>query len=201
MSDTLAAGLLGAGAAIAGGLLSGAFQEAFNWFRRPILEIDFQDCSAKEPKSPYMPQGSWEVEGLQREWIVVRANIHNRGRRTAKNCRVYWIALNEVHDGKARPAGLRDSLPLPWAGWDFDPRDVPPKADAFLDVVRFRKDVGAWDFPIRSFFSNRSTLNNFAGVYRFRIVATADNASPAYCEIGVDYRKDWNNLRAWRVTK
>jgi hypothetical protein len=200
MSDT-AIGLLGAGAAIVGGIMSGAFQETVRWFLRPVLEIDFEDCSAKEPGSPYMPQGSWKEEDQQRQWIVVRANVRNRGKRPAKYCRVYLIALQEVHEDRARPAGLRDSLALPWAGWDFEARDVPPSANAFLDVVRFRKDVGAWNFPFRAFSGDLSTLNSFAGVYRFRIVATADNASPAYCEIGVDYRKDWNNLRAWRVHK
>lgn len=202
--DIVAVGLLGAGAAVVGGavagVLSGTLHEFFNWRRRPILVIDFQDCSVKQPGSPFMTHAPWEEEGQQRQWVTARARVRNHGKRTAKHCQVYLVALQEVREGKARPAGFYDSLSLPWAGSDFDPRDLPRDVHAFIDVVRFRKDVMAWNFTFRVFSGDRTALNGYSGTYRFRLVATAENAATAFCEIAVDYRKDWNNLRAWRVS-
>jgi hypothetical protein len=200
---SLEVGLIGAGAAILGGVLSGIYQHLRDVFSKPRLRIQFEDCSAKESGYPYMPQASWE-EGTPPQhlhWILIRVKVLNRGWRTAKNCRVYLIDLHEVHGGKPKSAAFHDSLPLPWAGWDFNPRDIPRGVRGFIDVVRFRKDVQAWNFTFQVFAGDRDALNNFAGTYRFRIAATADNASPAIREIDVDYRKDWNNLRAWSVTK
>ena len=199
----LEVGLIGAVAAVVGGLLSGAYQHLRDWLIRPVLKFEFKECSANDLQSPYMPHATWaEVAGgEQHDWLVIRASLHNLGRRTAKHCRVFLIDLNEVHDSKnIIPADFHDSVSLPWAGWDFTSRDAVSSAVSFVDVVRFRKDVGAWNFPFLTYSNNQASLTGYSGVYHFRMVATADNADPAYCEIRVAYEKDWHGVRAWRVS-
>ena len=197
---TVEVGLVGAVAAIIGGLVSGAYQHWRDWFLRPTLRFDFRNCSANDLQSPYMPHTSWDEDGQQRDWLVVRASLHSEGRRTAKHCRVFLIELYEVHDRKKTPAAFHDSVPLPWAGWEFNPRDAPPSTTSFVDVVRFRKDVSAWNFPFLTYSNNKASLTGYSGTYHLRIVATADNADPTYCEIAVVYEKDWHGVRAWRVS-
>jgi hypothetical protein len=127
MSEAMEVGLLAAGAAIVGGILSGVYQHLLDSIRRPVLEFEFQNCSAQETESPYIRHASWNEENEERSWLVVRASVRNSGRSTAKGVRIYLIDLHEIHDGKKRQAGFYDSAPLPWAGWDFNSRDIPPK--------------------------------------------------------------------------
>jgi hypothetical protein len=195
---TLEVGLIGFIGALVGGLVSGAYQHLRDYFRRPVLKFHFQGCTANELDSPYLRHGAWaDDSGTQRDWIVIRASIQNSGRTTAKQCRVYLIELSEIHDGKKTTAGFHDSVSLPWAGWDFLPRDIPPSVNSFLDVVRFRKDEPALNFTFSVFSGDRKGLNSFSGIYRFRMVATADNAAPVYREISIDYQGNWHNVRGW----
>jgi len=92
MSETIEVGLLAAGAAIAGGILSGIYQHFRDWFTRPKLVIEFHENGPAN-----VVQASWDVGGRQVEWVIVRPGIRNRGRRPATNCRVFLISLSEVH--------------------------------------------------------------------------------------------------------
>ena len=204
VSDGLAAAELGAGAAvfggIIGGMLSGAYQHMRERYKRPVLTLDFQDSSAHGPRSPYMPDTHWHEDGELRPWLVVRAKVANTGRSSAKGCRVFLLALNEIHEGKITPSDFQNPMALPWPGWDFESRDMPQQVSSYVDVVRFRKDVGLWNFPFRNYPGDLRLLDGYTGTYRFQVIFTADNAESVACTIDVEYRKDWNGLRAWRVT-
>lgn len=201
MTEAMEVGWIAASAAIVGGLLSGAYQHVREWRLRPTLEIEFKNSSAQELQSPYMPHAVWHEEGGSRQWMVVRAKVSNRGRRTAKNCRVFLTMLEVVSNGgSVDRTDFIESTVLPWPGWDFGSRHIPANVTAFVDVVRFRKDVAAWNFPFKGYSGDLNTLGDFTGVYRFTLVATADNADSVAYQIDVDYRKDWHNLRARSVS-
>lgn len=198
MKEAMEVGLLAAGAAIAGGLLSGAYQHARDWWARPKLEIEFE-----KDGPPNVMQAAWK-EGKsdqETEFVIVRPGIRNNGKRPAVNCRVFLVALREVHPSSVKDADFHDSMQLPWVGWSFQPKTIPPPTEvvSYLDLVRVRKNTPGWDFAFERQLYSHQKLKGFRGTYRFRVVATADNAEPTFCEIDVDYRGDWNNLRAWKV--
>ena len=200
MNEAMKVGWIAAGAAILGGLLSGAYQHFRDWRLRPILKVNYENSSPDQSPTPYMPHAEWHEEGAVRLWMVVRVKVSNMGRRTARNCRVFLTDLEEVNvGGGLRRADFVESMVLPWPGWDFEPRNLPSSVTAFVDVIRFRKDVPAWNFPFRGYSGNLNTLGNFVGVYRFSMVVTADNADSVEYQIDVEYRNDWHNLRARRV--
>jgi hypothetical protein len=196
MSDTMTVGLLAAGAALVGGLLSGVYQHLRDWYSRPRLEIEFR---GSEP--PYVVQAAWDAGGRRIERVIVRPAVRNKGGRPAINCRVFLIALNEIQSSQMIGTEFDESMSLPWVGWDFKPKTLPPPREiaSYLDLVRVRKDMPGWDFTFERPLSNEERLKGYQGTYRFRIVVTADNAEPVFCDIDVDYRNDWHNLRAWRV--
>ena len=43
---------------------------------------------------------------------------------------------------------------------------------------------------------SRSRLKNYRGTYRFKLLATADNAERVAYRIDITYDGDWHNLRA-----
>ena len=68
----------------------------------------------------------------------------------------------------------------------------------FVDFTRVRKDGPGWEFTLQRTTPQDEELKGYRGIYRFRLVAVADNAEPAYLDIDVDYHGDWHNLRAWK---
>jgi hypothetical protein len=86
MTDQLQIALIGAGAAILGGIvggLSGSLQLFRDWWLRPILSIDYQGTDANFVPSEY-PQDGKLVSA-----IFVRARVRNIGVRVAHGCRVF----------------------------------------------------------------------------------------------------------------
>jgi hypothetical protein len=193
MIDAVTAALIGAGAAIMGGLLNGAYQHAREYWSRPILSVDYEGSNGNNPASEHK-----EGEKLVSE-VYVRARVRNLGRQVVTGCRVFLVALHEVHHSGLTATSWYDSLPLPWAGWvDHQSRNIPKGPEFYVDVMRVSKSYSAWQFSAKT-FASQSALRNYHGTYRFRLLATADNAEPAACEIDVTYDGDWHNLRAVQV--
>jgi hypothetical protein len=192
MIDAVTAALIGAGAAIVGGLLNGAYQHWRDFRSRPILHIDFEGSGGNNPASEYK-----EGEKLVSE-VYIRARVKNIGQHVATGCRVFLVGLHEVHHSGLTATNWYDSLPLPWAGWDHQPRNIPKGPEFYVDVMRVSKSFSAWRFSAKT-FGSQNALMNYRGTYRFRLLATADNAEPAACEIDVTYDGDWHNLRAVQV--
>ncbi len=191
MSDTLTVALVSGGAAIAGGLLSGAYQHARNHWTRPKLQVDYEGSDGNKVDSE-IKKGEKVVSE-----IYIRVRVRNGGRSVAKGCRLFLTALHEVHVSGVTQTNWYDSMPLPWAGWDFTPRDVPSGPEFYVDVVKVSKDYSDWIFF--KLFASQTNLKNYRGTYRFRLLATADNADPVVREIDVTYDGDWHNLRAVAV--
>lgn len=53
ISPNMMTALIGAGAAIAGGLISGAYQHARDWYNQPKLKIDSEESAANKVDSEY----------------------------------------------------------------------------------------------------------------------------------------------------
>jgi hypothetical protein len=193
MIDATTIALIGGGSAIAGGLLTGAYQHARDYFARPQLLIDYKGTDANKVTSEQDNDGKHISE------IYIRVRVQNKGRAVAKGCRVFLADLHEVHpSGKATPTVFYDSKQCRWAGWDDAPRDIPNGVRFYSDVMRVSKYDLGWKFSF-NLFANESPLREYKGTYRFRLVATSDNAEPSVCTIDVTYDGDWHNLRAVAV--
>jgi hypothetical protein len=174
--------ILGAGAAIAGGLLTGAYKHARDWWERPILKLDYLRSDANQI-----------VSGND---IFIRARVRNNGKQLAKNCVVYLAALTEKNLSGQLPTAFHDAMPLAWPVWTFSPRDIPKGADFYVNVVKISKAVEGWSLCVEQTYASHEKLKPYRGTYRFHLLATAENAVPAICDIEVTYNQDWNTLRA-----
>ena len=180
----------GAGAAIAGGLLSGAYQHCRDLYEQPKLQIDYEGTRVNKAETD--------------NEIYIRARVRNSGRRTAKGARVFLTSLSEVQPtGILHPTSLHDSKPLAWSGWTFAPRDIPPasRVHFYIDLMRVSKHEPGRLFSVEQLFASQTALQKYSGTYRFQLTLTADNAKPATCEIDVTYKQDWNSLRAQAAPK
>jgi|SRR5208337_493518 len=193
MLDATQTALISAAAAIAGGLLSGAYQHFRDWLSRPILVIDSEDSEAHRVEVNYKTP-----EGRDTGEVFIRAKIRNTGRRPAKNAQVFLTSLREVHTGGGTTkTSLHDAKMLPWSGWNFTPRAIPPAPGAhfFVDIVRVSKDSSGWIFCVDKLFASQNNLKDYRGTYGFELTATADNATAVTRKVNVSYNGDWKNLR------
>lgn len=109
---------------------------------------------------------------------------------------MFLTALEEVRIGGQVEAKLDDSKVLPWAGWYFDPQDLPKGANFYVDVVRFSEKRAEWDFCVHQLFQTQQALKLYKGSYRFTLLVTGDNAEPAICKLDVHYDGTWSSIRA-----
>jgi hypothetical protein len=157
------------------------------------LIIDFQGTAANKESVEYK-----EGDKVVSE-IYVRARVRNDGQQVARGCRVFLSSLAEVQASGTMPTVLHDAKPLAWAGYDFSALDVPPGVDFYVDVIRISKQYSGWLFPVPRLFASQQELKNYRGTYRFHLLLTAYNATPAACVIDVVYDGDWHSLRAFRA--
>ena len=114
MTDLLTTALIGAGAAVIGGLLSGAYQHARDWWSRPRLQIDYSETG-----------GRVEVEYKEGDSalsdVYVRVRVRNVGQRVATGCQIFLATLDEVQPSGTTSTPFHDSMPLEWSAWGFEP--------------------------------------------------------------------------------
>ena len=188
MTETMEVGLVGAGAAIVGGLISGAYQHFRDWLTRPKLKLDFDPA---DDKMETFWEGRHPFNG-----ILLRASVRNEGNRPVLNCQVFLTALKNIHTTGESRTSFKDPQQIAWAGWSFDPKRIPHGVTFYVDVARVSKHEPGWQFTFERGVAE--DLTNFKGTYRFKLVAVADNAEPAYLDLDTEYFGDWHNLRAWR---
>jgi len=70
----LTAALIGAGAAISGGLVTGAYENIRDWLTRPSLEID---CDRNSPATRV--ENEYVAGQEKKEEVYIRARIRNVG--------------------------------------------------------------------------------------------------------------------------
>jgi hypothetical protein len=95
---------------------------------------------------------------------------------------------------------LTDSFQLPWAGYDFEGRDLPHRVSQFIDIVRFSKHPpGRWQFGTKPpFYKSLGKLAAHKGIYRFTILVAGDGAQSKPVDIDVYYEGDWHQARVWK---
>ena len=190
--------LLGAGAAIAGGLMTGAYQHARDWFNRPKLLIDFEGNAANIVDADYKRR-----DGTAVSEVYIRARVRNTGSHIAKGCLVFLAKLEKVHpSGGTTSTVFFDPRPLAWgAGVKFTPRDVPSGLDFYVDLMRVSRSDAGWNFSVEKSLSNEAALQSYSGTYRFNLVVTADDAKPVSRKIDITYDgQDWQSLSAVQVS-
>jgi hypothetical protein len=192
----LQAALIGGGAAIAGGLLTGAYENLRDWLARPILRVD---CDTNSPATRV--ENEYMAGQVKKEEVYIRARVRNIGRRPARNCRVYLTKLSEVKGTSLGDTVFKDARPISWAGWDFLPRVVPKGVDFYVDVARVSKQTRGWILPLERLFASEENLKSYSGTYRFHLLVTSDNASPFQYSVDVEYNGDWHNFRGWHESR
>ena len=126
--------------------------------------------------------------------VYIRACVRNVGLSPAQNCRLYMTGLDEKRGDHLEKTAFQDARPIAWAGWKFEPRVVPNGVDFYVDVVRVNKAVPGWIFSVE-LFSSEETLMTYRGIYRFHLLATADNATPVPFSLDVNYEGDWHYFK------
>jgi hypothetical protein len=117
-------------------------------------------------------------------------------RHVAKHCRAYLVELHKISNTKVISENLTpDTFQLPWAGPDFEPRDIPAGVKQYVDLVRFSKQASGWSFLTKPpLYASLAKLSDHRGTYRFTMVVAGDGATPQTKQIYVDYNGDWNNV-------
>jgi hypothetical protein len=132
--------------------------------------------------------------------LYIKFCVRNTKRRVAKNCRAYIVALHEFSNGRTiGQSVMSDSFQIPWAGYDFEPRDIPPNISQYVDLVRFSKNNLGWDFQTKpGLYASLSSITGRRGTYQFTVVVTGESTVPAKKKINVDYDMvDWRNARVY----
>jgi hypothetical protein len=179
--------------AFIGGLFAGPYQHARDYFNRPKLKLDFPEKDGGRVVGDRKDKKT----GVEIIEHYVRVRVRNLGKCTAKNTRVYLASLHEIHRaGQSTPTIVHDAAQLCWAGWNFQPRDVPPGVTFFVDLVAVSTSESGWNFSLEHMFASHRSLWGFKGTLRFEIVVTADNAEFTSCFVDIEYRQDWHTLSA-----
>jgi hypothetical protein len=192
MADTGWIAVIGAGAAIGGGLITGAFDLIRDWFSRPQLKLEYSggdDCKV---------ESTWESKGQTETQIFIRVRLSNSGKRIARDCKVYLVGLTEVSNSTEHKTNFYDSMELSWPGYpqNFESRSVPSGIDMYANLVSVSKNQSGWRFQVKQMYASQGNLKAYKGTYRFRLLAIADNAAPAELFVDVHYDQDWHSLRA-----
>ncbi len=184
MDDATTALIAGAAAilgGVLGGLLSGAYQHGRDYYERPILEVDCQDTNANRVDA--------DTD------IYVRARVRNVGRRLAKNTLVFLMAIYEVYPSGPKATPFVDPMPLSWAFWSFEPRHLPKDIPFYVDILKISKGTPGWNLRVEHTFANYEKLRDYSGIFRFVLMATAEDALPTTCTVDINYEQDPNTLR------
>jgi hypothetical protein len=122
--------------------------------------------------------------------MSIRVRLRNIGSRPAKHCLVFLTATEEVHPSGVTSAPYHDAMPLSWPDRDFSPKVVPHGVDFYVDVAMVLKGESGWNIRVEKLFGNQEKLKNYRGTYRFKLLATADNAEPKKFAIDITYDGD-----------
>jgi hypothetical protein len=198
MSEWLT-GVVGALSAIAGGLVTGAYDSFRDWVMRPKLVLDFDG----EGRG-FIPLSERRVDGalIEEKWL--RIKLTNDGRRVARECQVYLVNVEELHEGHRRTTSYTDARPLFWPGYprECGPRALPPSVSFFADVASVQKTIPGWNFHIKGgLYQSEKIIGGYTGTYRLTMLATADNAKPVSAEVDVRYEHQWDTFRAFTAPR
>jgi hypothetical protein len=183
---------------ILGGLLSGAYQHWRDWLSRPRIRIDYDPVAEANNVVIKRQTDNGEINE-----VYIRARVSNTGGRPAKGAQVFLTSLRKKYtSGGDLPNSIHDSAIVSWAGHKLDPRDIPRDENIhfYVDLVRFSDRDALWDFRVDKLFKGQQVLNDHRGTYLFRLIATAENAGSASCEVEVFYDGKLNTRSAKQVS-
>ena len=159
------------------------------WRNRPRLHLSFnKDVDLFDF---YFTDG----EGSRRTCVYTTVQLKNVGKSVAKNVRVYLSALEKVYqNGDSDDVPLGTSFLLAWPGWTFEGRELPKGVSFAVEVVSVDKSKSGWIFQFKGAERNQDKVRSYKGMYRFTIVAVADNAEPVTYKLSVSYHGDWHQF-------
>ena len=186
------------GGALGGGVLAVAGQELVRWWRRPVLSIDFSNTSQCVLRTRIrLEKGSSET--IARDAIFLRLRVINRGRSTARDCRVYMTRiLRKSFDGTTQSYEDQDVIPLSWSVRDeqHETLVVPPRINQFVDMVCTRLS----DQPcfLRPRARTPKRLNETwrePGVFEIDVAVCAEEAALVRRTLVFEWRGQWDSLK------
>jgi hypothetical protein len=180
------------GGGLVAGLLSGVYEHIRDRITRPKLSLSYGESS----EASLVSVVTGPTEGNLNH-LYVRVLLRNTGQRIAKQCLVYLVSIEEVHESGNQATAFSDAMPLSWPLNDYKRKDIPNGADFYLDLVKISKHVEPWAFGVQQLYASHLAMLKFKGTYRFHLVATADNATSVRCAVDVKYSQDWLTLRAF----
>jgi hypothetical protein len=139
-------------------------------------------------------------KGETADKVYMRFRVRNTTeRRIAKHCRAYIVELHKISNDKVISENLLvDSFQLPWAGYDFEPRDIPAKVAQYVNIVSFSKHDSGWEFLTKpDFYQSLAPLKAHRGTYRVGVVVAGDGATPQTKQFNIDYNGDYKSAELY----
>jgi len=159
------------------------------------LALDFE---ARDGTNVVQINGKKDGQDFNDRYVRVR--FRNLGRHVASGSIVYLTAIEEVHDsGRTTQTSFQEATQLSWPLNEYGPRNLPNSADFYVDLVKIYSRAPGWHFGVRQLHSNHDALKPYKGMYRFHLVATAENAESEALAVDVKYEQEVNTLRTYPV--
>ncbi len=119
----------------------------------------------------------------------------------AANCLIYITAIQRVVNGSAASDEIYDGRTVSWPpNGMFDPRHIPRGITMFANVVTMKQGHLGWNFHVPDQYGLDS-VRSHAGILRFHITATAENAKPVSIYIEASIKADLSGFQARLVRR
>jgi hypothetical protein len=194
------------GGALGGGILTLLADELRAWIRRPKLTLSVGPDPLFQVQTPMRDESARGLDSIRaggNNGLFLRALIENKGRSTARNCRVFLVSIERTaSDGSRLKTGATgEALGLQFSFRDGEKTiDLPPGVPQFVDVMMSRSvpspnrlELAFGGTPLRfePLFSQPAT-------FRLELVAVADSTKPTRLAAEFAWEGTWSSLR-WKV--
>jgi hypothetical protein len=190
-------------ATVGGGILTLIGNEVLAALRRPRLDFSIGSDPLFQVRTPMRSGGGSGIAGVYAadvQAVFLRVLIQNKGRKTARNCRVFLTSIERTSDDGSRAGtgsrGEALALTFSFRG-DEKTIDLPAGVPQFVDVMMTRSNVtpGKLELAFGGQPLRFEPLFAVPGRFAVRITAVADGASPVHLNATFIWNGGWDSLR------
>ena len=156
-----------------GAVLAVCAEPLRKWLFKPKLSMSFNEAESCVVQAVTAMESGQIVSSA----CYVRVQVHNRGRRTTKNCRPFLARIERLGHGTSKTVH-QDALPLNWSFTGQRPMDVPPGMYFHVDVLEATEEHAHFVpcvKPIPKFWAGELSV---PGTYRLTIMLSAEDIQP-----------------------